>query len=54
MDVNITEEEQDVLAPPPRPGPHLQAAAARKLLIQLDQSEAPEPSLSEGRTGLFG
>lgn len=49
MDVNITEEEQDILTPPPSPGAHLQAPPARKLLIQLDQSEAPEPSLSGGQ-----
>lgn len=49
VDVDITEEEQHVVAPPPRPGPHVQAPPAGELLIHLDQSEAPEPGLSEGR-----
>lgn len=49
MNINITEEEQNVVAPPPGPGSHFQASPTRKLLIQLDQGEAPETSLSGGK-----
>lgn len=57
VDVDIAEEEQDILTPSPRPGTHFEAPTAWKLLIQLDQCEAPEPRLSgwtEGdRTALW-
>lgn len=45
LDVHVAEEEQDVLSLPPSPDAHFQASASRKLLIHLDQSEAPEPGL---------
>lgn len=49
VDVDVTEEEQDVLPLSPGPGADVEASAARKLLIHLDQGETPEPSLPEAQ-----